>query len=323
MQEKLTEKYNYAKTGSSFVRGKDDSKRYYYYKNDGLQNQYAIYNSKTLDGEAELFFDPNTMASDGTKALGVTAFAKSGKSWAYGVSASGSDWQTIYIKDIASKEDLKDSAGNIEKCEWVKFSGISWLHDDSGFFYSRYPAPVALADDNFESDDVKRGSETDSNKNMMVYFHKIGTPQGEDTKIFEIPEEPKHMSRCFISFVRGLWPLAKTCAPVYLCTACLSAYLWIVLTLPDHPKNDRADLCAKIQQVIPFVADICWCNFYDTRLTFFCVQCRGFRLWRIPPHNGIRVDRAHEQTILDQSQRRHGCRGQGGHSASHQNYRHF
>jgi prolyl oligopeptidase len=123
MQEKLTAKYNYAKTGSSFVRGKGDMKRYYYYHNNGLQNQYTLYSSNTVDGEVELFFDPNTLASDGTKALGATAFSKSGKMWAYGVSASGSDWQTIYLKDIASKEDMKDSAGNAEKCEWVKFSG--------------------------------------------------------------------------------------------------------------------------------------------------------------------------------------------------------
>ena len=155
------------------MRGKDEMKRYYYMKNDGLQNQYVLYSSKSADDAAELFFDPNTLASDGTKALGATAFAKSGKMWAYGVSASGSDWQTIYIKNVASKEDLKDSAGDAEKVEWVKFSGIAWLHDDSGFFYSRYPAPPELADDKVELDNVKRGSETDSNVNMMVYFHRV------------------------------------------------------------------------------------------------------------------------------------------------------
>jgi prolyl oligopeptidase len=199
MQEKLTEKYNYAKTGSTFVKGKGDMKRYYYYRNDGLQNQYVLYSSSSVDGEAELFFDPNKLASDGTKALGSTAFAKSGKLWAYGVSASGSDWNTIYIKDVASKEDLKDSAGNLEKIEWVKFSGIAWVHDDSGFFYSRYPAPGALANDNVESDDVKRGSETNINTNMMIYWHRVGTPQSDDVKIFDIPEEPKHMPRAGVS----------------------------------------------------------------------------------------------------------------------------
>jgi hypothetical protein len=69
----------------------------------------------------------------------------------------------------------------------------------AGFFYSRYPAPAALGDDNVESDDVKRGSETESNTNMTVYFHKVGTPQSEDVKIFAIPEEPKHMSRASVS----------------------------------------------------------------------------------------------------------------------------
>jgi prolyl oligopeptidase len=199
LKERLTEKYNYAKTGSTFVRGKDGMRRYYFYKNDGLQNQYVMFSSATVDGDPELFFDPNKLASDGTKALGATAFAKSGKMWAYGVSASGSDWQTIYLRDIATKEDMKDSDGNVEKCEWVKFSGIAWLHDDSGFFYSRYPAPAALADDKVEGDDVKRGSETNANTGMMVYFHKVGTPQAEDKKIFAIPEEPKHMPRAEVT----------------------------------------------------------------------------------------------------------------------------
>jgi prolyl oligopeptidase len=86
---------------------------------------------KTLEDEAQLFFDPNTLSADGTKSLGPTAFSKSGKYWAYGVSASGSDWSTIYVKDISTGKALED------KVEWVKFSSISWMHDDSGFFYSR------------------------------------------------------------------------------------------------------------------------------------------------------------------------------------------
>ena len=174
LKEKLTEKYNYTKTGSTFVRGKGEMKRYYYNKNDGLQNQYVLYSSPTIDGEAEVFFDPNTLAADGTKALGSTAFSKSGKTWAYAVSASGSDWQTIYLKDVASKQDLRDSAGNPEKCEWVKFSGISWLHDDSGFFYSRYPAPANLEGDTVEGDEVMHGcarTHTHSCKHTHTHTH--------------------------------------------------------------------------------------------------------------------------------------------------------
>jgi len=197
LKEKLTEKYNYAKTGCPFRRGKDEFKRYYFFRNDGLQNQYVLMTQKTLEDEAQLFFDPNTLAADGTKSLGPTAFSKSGKYWAYGVSASGSDWNTIYVKDISTGKALED------KVEWVKFSSISWMHDDSGFFYSRYPEPKSFTDkdvsDNVESDDVKRGSETDSNMNMATYFHKIGDPQSKDTLIFSDPTNPKWMFRTSVS----------------------------------------------------------------------------------------------------------------------------
>lgn len=135
LKEKLTEKYNYAKTGCPFRRGKDDFKRYYFFQNDGLQNQYVLMTQKTLEDSAEVFFDPNTLAADGTKSLGPTAFSKSGKYWAYGVSASGSDWNTIFVKDIATGKTTQE-----DKVEWVKFSSIAWMHDDSGFFYSRWNA---------------------------------------------------------------------------------------------------------------------------------------------------------------------------------------
>uniref|UniRef100_A0A7S1DPL6 Prolyl endopeptidase n=3 Tax=Hemiselmis andersenii TaxID=464988 RepID=A0A7S1DPL6_HEMAN len=171
--------------------------RYYFYKNDGLQNQYVLMTQKTLEDAPEVFFDPNALSSDGTKSLGPSSFSESGKYWAYGITASGSDWNTLYVKDIETGKTLED------KVEWVKFSGISWLHDDSGFFYSRYPEPKTLAakgeKDEVEGDDVKRGSETDSNLNMAVYFHKIGDPSSMDTLIYSDPTVPKWMFRAQVS----------------------------------------------------------------------------------------------------------------------------
>ncbi|EKX52571.1 hypothetical protein GUITHDRAFT_161224, partial [Guillardia theta CCMP2712] len=195
LKKKLTEKYNYAKTGSTFKRGKGEYLRYYYYKNDGLQNQYVLMMQAGLDSPAEEFFDPNLLSSDGTKSIGANAFSDSGRYWAHGISASGSDWQTIFVREITSKQNTED------KIEWVKFSGISWVKDDSGFFYSRYPEPKSLqsVEDNVEGNDLKRGSETDSNVEMSVYFHKLGTKQSEDVLIFKPSENPKWLPRASMS----------------------------------------------------------------------------------------------------------------------------
>ena len=187
LKERLTEKYNYVKTGCSWKSGKGEYASYYFYKNDGLQNQYVLMRQKTLEADAELFFDPNTLAADGTKSLGGTAFSDSGRYWAYGVSASGSDWQTIHVKDTSTGVTLEDRVG------WVKFSGISWLKDDSGFFYNRYPEPASLSVAGVASagdDEAKVGSETDANVNMAVYLHILGEAQGKDRLIYRTPDNP-------------------------------------------------------------------------------------------------------------------------------------
>ena len=190
LKEKLTEKYNYVKTGCSWKSGKGAHASYYFYKNDGLQNQYVLMRQKTLDSDPTVFFDPNTLAADGTKSLGATSFSDSGRYWAYGVSASGSDWQTIHVRDTTTDTTLED------RISWVKFSGISWLKDDSGFFYNRYPEPVSLSAAGAGSagdDEAKIGSETDANVNMAVYLHILGEPQARDRLVYRTPDYPKWM----------------------------------------------------------------------------------------------------------------------------------
>jgi prolyl oligopeptidase len=108
LKEKLTEKYNYAKTGCSFKRGRGDLARYYFYQNDGLQNQYVLMTQPSLDAPATVFFDPNLLAADGTKSTGATAFSKCGAYWAHGVSASGSDWQTVFVRDVVKGANTTD-----------------------------------------------------------------------------------------------------------------------------------------------------------------------------------------------------------------------
>ena len=144
---------------------------YFFFKNDGLQNQDVLYIKKNADADAEVLIDPNQFSDDGTVAMSSNiAISENGKFLAYQISSGGSDWKEIHVLEIESKKKLDD------EIKWVKFSGIAWYQD--GFFYSRYPEP-------------KEGDElSGKNKNHKVYYHKIGTPVEQDKVIFENNEEP-------------------------------------------------------------------------------------------------------------------------------------
>lgn len=145
---------------------------YFYEHNDGLQNQAALYRSKVPGRDPQLVLDPNTWSDDGTVALGGAAVSPGGRYVAYGIQDGGSDWRTWRVKDVETGELLPDTL------KWIKFSGVSWAADESGFYYSRYPAPEA-------------GEEFQSlNTNMAVYFHRLGTPQSEDRLVHARPDHP-------------------------------------------------------------------------------------------------------------------------------------
>eukprot|EP00158_Paraphelidium_tribonemae_P003636 Partr_v1_DN26265_c0_g1_i1_m48496 putative prolyl endopeptidase len=131
----LTAAFDYEKYGCPFLRGGS----YYFFHNSGLQAQSVLYKSPTLKdlsvSTSTVFFDPNSLRADGTASLSMQAFSKSGRLFAYGISYSGSDWVTINIMDSKTGEKLPDAV------EWVKFSGITWTHDDKGFYYLQYPKP--------------------------------------------------------------------------------------------------------------------------------------------------------------------------------------
>lgn len=166
IKERLEKLWNYARYSPPIKEGKF----YYFYKNDGLQNQSVLYRQQDLTGTPEVFLDPNKLNETGTSALGSTAFSKNGDYFAYGVNEAGSDWQTIRIKNTTTGEDLKD------ELKWTKFTGMAW-HGD-GFYYSRY--------------DVPKGSELSAtNEYHKVYFHKLNTTQDQDQLIFEQKEHPK------------------------------------------------------------------------------------------------------------------------------------
>ncbi|MEM6396220.1 MAG: prolyl oligopeptidase family serine peptidase [Bacteroidota bacterium] len=168
MERRLTELVNYARTSSPFRVGE----YYFFSKNDGLQNQSVIFYQEGIDGEPKVFIDPNQLNAEGTTSIGLMGADKSNRYMAYSRSEAGSDWRTMYVRDITTNTDLED------ELMWVKFSGAAWYKD--GFFYSRYPAP-------------KAGDELKGDNTMhAVYYHKLGTPQSEDMLIFQDEENPAY-----------------------------------------------------------------------------------------------------------------------------------
>ncbi|XP_031619279.1 prolyl endopeptidase-like [Contarinia nasturtii] len=170
INEKLTALWNFPKYTVPDRHGK----YYFSYQNTGLQNQNVLYKQDTLKDEPTLFFDPNTLSTDGTIALSGKAFSEDGNLLAYGLSESGSDWIKIKIRNVETGEDFPDLL------ERVKFSSMTWTHDNKGLFYCRYPDQEGKTD----------GSETVMNENQKLYYHRVGESQEKDVLVAEFPENP-------------------------------------------------------------------------------------------------------------------------------------
>ena len=166
IHKRLTALFDYHKHGLPWKK----NGWYYFYENDGLRNQSVLYRTRSLDAAPEVFLDPNALSDDGTVALTGVFFSHDGRYAAYTISRSGSDWTEIYVMDAATRQLLPDHI------EWAKFTGADWQGD--GFYYSAYPTP-------------EKGKEfSNANENHRIYFHRLGTPQSEDTLVYEEPQEP-------------------------------------------------------------------------------------------------------------------------------------
>ncbi|CAB3386366.1 Hypothetical predicted protein [Cloeon dipterum] len=171
IKSRLTQLWNFPKYLCSSRHGD----RYYFFKNSGLQNQSVLYVQDDLHGKADVFFDPNELSEDGTVALTKTEFSEDGKTMCYSLSKSGSDWITIHFRDTQTGRDYP------EVLEKVKFSSMTWSHDNKGIYYAMYPEQQGKAD----------GSETDSNEHQKLYYHRLNTPQSEDVLVVEFPDQPR------------------------------------------------------------------------------------------------------------------------------------
>lgn len=167
IRARLASLWDYERYGVPFKRGS----RYFFTRNDGLQNQSVLYTTTSLQGEATVLLDPNALSTDGTVALTSFAVTEDGRRLAYGIATAGSDWQEWRVREVASATDLPD------RIQWVKFSGASWTLDGAGFFYSRYDEP---ADTN-----VLRGV----NYFHKLYYHRVGTAQADDRLVYHRPDQ--------------------------------------------------------------------------------------------------------------------------------------
>ncbi len=166
IKNRLEELYNYTRVSGPVKAGE----YILYFKNEGLQNQPVVYRKKGIDGAEEVFIDPNELSEEGTVAVNLIGISKDKKYVAYTQSAAGSDWQEIFVKEIATGSDLPDHL------QHVKFTAAAWYGD--GFFYSRFPAP-------------EEGTALQAlNKYQRVYYHKLGGQQEEDILIYEDNENP-------------------------------------------------------------------------------------------------------------------------------------
>ncbi|MGA2051936.1 MAG: prolyl oligopeptidase family serine peptidase [Opitutales bacterium] len=166
IKQRLTQLWNFERYAVPFKRGE----RYFFEKNDGLQNQSVLYTLTSLDAQPTVLLDPNLLSADGTVALADFVVSDDGNLMAYGLSTSGSDWQEWKFRDIRTGQDLPD------RLEWVKFSEPCWSKDGSGIYYSRFDAPAP-------------GSQlTGVNKFHKLYYHRLGTPQSDDQLIYQRPD---------------------------------------------------------------------------------------------------------------------------------------
>ena len=166
IRERLTDIWNYPRYSTPFKKGDF----YYFFKNDGLQNQSVLYRQKGLDGAPDVFLDPNALSTDGTVALSGAFFSNDNKYMAYSISRAGSDWTEFYVMDAETGQNMDDHL------LWAKFSSAAWK--GNGFYYSSYDDPG------------ETGQFSKQNQYHKVYFHTIGTPQSSDKLIYEDREHP-------------------------------------------------------------------------------------------------------------------------------------
>ncbi|MCE9592926.1 MAG: prolyl oligopeptidase family serine peptidase [Planctomycetes bacterium] len=177
LAKRLGELWNYERTTAPSKRGT----RYFFGKNDGLQNQNVVFVAEALDATPRVLIDPNTLSKDGTVAVGGSSISSDGRWYAYGIADAGSDWTTWRVRDVDTGRDLP------ETIRWTKFNAPAWRKDGSGFYYARYAEPKA-------GEELKQ-----KNEGQRVFFHRLLTEQRDDVLVYERPDQPEWGFGCTVS----------------------------------------------------------------------------------------------------------------------------
>lgn len=263
IRERLTQLWNYERYSPPSQRGG----RYFFSKNDGLQNQAVLYVADALDAAPRVLLDPNTLSPDGTVALSGAAVSDDGHWLAYGLATAGSDWQEWKVRDVHTGEDLADHL------RWVKFSGASWAKDGRGFFYSRYDEPD------------EKSKLTRVNYFQKLYYHRLGTPQAEDRLVYHRPDQKE-------------WGFHGTVTDD-------GRYLIITVTCGTDPKNcvfyqDLQDPAATVVELLPdFEADYAFVD-NDGPVFWFKTDLDAPR-GRLLAINTAQPERPHWRELIPQS----------------------
>jgi prolyl oligopeptidase len=168
IQKRLTELLSIGMVTPPIIAGR----HYFYTKRDGTQNQPVLYVRDELNGSDRVLVDANQLAADGTIALDWFQPSYNGKYVAYGTSPSGSEMSTLHVVETKTGTELPDTI------ERTRAASIAWLHDNSGFYYTRYP----------KKGDVPAGQEM---YNRHVFFHLLGSPVDSDDPIFGEGRDPE------------------------------------------------------------------------------------------------------------------------------------
>ncbi|MBI4613090.1 MAG: S9 family peptidase [Planctomycetes bacterium] len=211
IEERLTRLWNFEKYGVPFQEGG----RYFFTRNDGLQDQSVLCVAESISADPRVLLDPNTLSADGTVALKGYSVSEDGRYVAYGLSSAGSDWEEWRVREIETGADLPDHL------KWIKWSSAAWTHDGKGFFYGRYDEPRA-------------GEEmSDTNYYHKLFYHRLGTPQAEDVKVYERPDEKEWGFGSSVT-EDGRWLVIQ----VWRSSANKVRVLLKDLSVPDAPVTD-------------------------------------------------------------------------------------
>ncbi|KAL5073816.1 hypothetical protein RYX36_012800 [Vicia faba] len=273
LNERITKLFDHPRYGAPFKKGD----KYFYFHNTGLQPQDILYVQDSLEGEPEVLLDSNALSEDGTVSLNTFSVSEDAKYLAYALSSSGSDWATIKVMRIEDKTVEHDTLS------WVKFSSISWSHDNLGFYYSRYPAPK-------DGEVVDAGTETNSNLYHMLYYHFLGTDQEGDILCWKDLQNPKYTVGGIVT-VDGKYLLlyiSDGCDPVN------KLYYSDITNLPSVFEGFRSDNSA-----LPFVKLI---DNFDAKYDYIANDDTEFTFLTnkdAPKYKLVRVDLKNPNTWAD------------------------